>query len=64
MYDKVAWKLVLIVLVIAACVYFAYPPLNGMVDDVPGMDFDKFDIKVGCGPPFLIILSGERYDRQ
>ena len=26
MYDRVAWKIVLIVLVIAACVYFAYPP--------------------------------------
>ena len=31
MYDKVAWKLVLIVLVIGACVYFAYPPKDKLI---------------------------------
>ena len=47
MYEKVGWKIVLIVFVVGTCAFFAFPPFDGMVPMLKGKLVVGYDIRGG-----------------
>ena len=47
MYEKAGWKIALVIFVLGMCIYFAFPPLDGMVPGMEGKLNLGYDLKGG-----------------